>query len=59
LRDIQTGVFARDWIAENRDGKPRYETLLAADLAHPIEKVGAQLRRHMAWLQTQPTTKAA
>jgi len=59
LRDIQTGVFARDWIAENKAGKPRYDTLLAADLAHPIEKVGAQLRRHMAWLQTQPTTKAA
>ena len=55
LRDIQTGVFARDWIEENHSGKARYDQLLAADLAHPIEEVGARLRRHMAWLQTQPT----
>ena len=59
LRDIQTGVFARDWIEENHRGKVRYDRLLAADLAHPIEQVGARLRRHMAWLQTQPTSKAA
>jgi ketol-acid reductoisomerase len=55
LRDIQTGVFARDWIEENHNGKKRYDQLLAADLAHPIEEVGARLRKHMAWLQTQPT----
>jgi hypothetical protein len=30
-----------------------------ADLAQPIEKVGARLRTHMAWLQTKPETKAA
>jgi len=59
LRDIQTGVFARDWIAENHQGKARYDRLLAADLAHPIEQVGARLRQHMAWLQSQPAAKAA
>ena len=59
LRDIQTGVFAQNWIEENHRGKPRYDALLAADLAHPIEQVGARLRRHMAWLQAQPTSKAA
>ena len=59
LKDIQTGKFARDWIDENETGKKRYEQLLAADLGHPIEQVGARLRRHMAWLQTQPASKAA
>jgi ketol-acid reductoisomerase len=33
--------------------------LLAADLDQPIEKVGARLRQHMAWLQNQPDAKAA
>ena len=59
LRDIQTGLFASDWIEENRQGKPRYQRLLEADLAHPIEQVGARLRRHMAWLQSKPATRAA
>jgi ketol-acid reductoisomerase len=59
LRDIQTGKFARDWIAENEAGKPRYKELLDADLDQSIEKVGARLRRHMAWLQSRPETKAA
>ena len=58
LRDIQTGVFARDWIEENHSGKQRYDQLLAADLAHPIEQVGARLRRHMAWLQSHPAKAA-
>ena len=59
LGDIQNGAFAHDWIEENKNGKQRYNALLEADLAHPIEEVGARLRRHMAWLQTQPKSKAA
>ena len=54
LRDIQTGDFARNWIDENDAGKPELsDAMLAADLDQPIEKVGAELRRHMAWLQTR------
>jgi ketol-acid reductoisomerase len=52
LGDIQSGAFARAWIAENAAGKPQYNALLAADLDQPIEKVGATLRKHMAWLQS-------
>jgi ketol-acid reductoisomerase len=59
LRDIRTGRFAFDWIAENEGGKQNYDALLAADLDQPIEKVGARLRQHMAWLQSQPEAKAA
>ncbi|HEY0445271.1 MAG TPA: ketol-acid reductoisomerase [Allosphingosinicella sp.] len=59
LRNIQTGQFAADWIRENENGKQNYDAMLAADLDQPIEKVGARLRRHMAWLQSQPDLKAA
>src|SRR4029450_9657152 len=44
LKDIQKGKFAKDWIEENKTGKPKYNKLLKQDLAHPIEKVGAELR---------------
>jgi ketol-acid reductoisomerase len=50
LKEIQTGRFARQWIAENKSGRKEYERLLKADLAHPIEKVGAKLRARMPWL---------
>lgn len=51
LTDIQSGKFARDWIAENEAGKPEYKKMLDADLAHPIEKTGKELRAMMAWLK--------
>ena len=50
LKDIQKGKFARVWIEENKDGKPKYNKLLKQDLEHPIEKVGAELRARMPWL---------
>jgi ketol-acid reductoisomerase len=60
LGDIQSGVFARQWIAENAAGKPEYQRLWDEDLAQPIEKVGAELRQHMAWLQSeQPAEQPA
>jgi ketol-acid reductoisomerase len=59
LQDIRTGKFAFDWIRENENGKQNYDALLARDLDQPIEKTGARLRRHMAWLQSQPDAEAA
>jgi len=44
LTEIQQGKFARQWIAENKNGRRKYSKLLKADLTHSIEKVGAQLR---------------
>ena len=52
LTEIQQGKFARQWIAENKAGRRKYNRLLKADLAHPIEKVGAQLRARMPWLDS-------
>ena len=69
LADIQSGAFARQWIAESEAGKPEYQRMWDEDLAQPIEQVGAELRKHMAWLQseasaeqptpTQPQSQAA
>lgn len=51
LENIQNGNFARDWIAENQAGQPKYKAMLEKDLAHPIETVGAKLRNNMPWLR--------
>jgi ketol-acid reductoisomerase len=50
LTEIQDGTFAREWTAEYDAGLPNYKKFKQADLEHPIEKVGAQLRARMAWL---------
>ena len=50
LTDIQDGTFAKNWIAENEAGMPEFKSKMAADLEHPIEKVGAELRSRMDWL---------
>jgi ketol-acid reductoisomerase len=51
LQDIQDGTFARNWIAENEAGMPEFKRMMKADLDHPIEKVGAELRSRMDWLE--------
>lgn len=51
LTDIQDGTFARNWIAESENGMPEFKRMMQADLQHPIEKVGADLRGRMDWLE--------
>ena len=51
LTEIQDGTFARNWIAENEAGMPEFKRMMNADLEHPIEKVGAELRGRMDWLE--------
>ena len=51
LRDIQTGVFAREWILENQAGRPVFDKLREEGKAHPIEEVGRRLREMMSWLR--------
>ncbi len=50
LDEIQDGRFAEEWIAENRNGRPRFTELREAGRAHPIEKVGAELRAMMPFI---------
>jgi len=51
LTEIQDGTFARNWIAENEAGMPEFKRMMNDDLEHPIEKVGADLRGRMDWLE--------
>lgn len=51
LRDIRSGKFARDWIAETDTGQKRYRKLLAEAEKHPIEKVGRRLRALTEWAE--------
>ncbi|MDJ0794389.1 MAG: ketol-acid reductoisomerase [Woeseiaceae bacterium] len=50
LTDIQDGTFAKNWIAENENGMPQFKVKMQADLDHPIEEVGRNLRGRMDWL---------
>jgi ketol-acid reductoisomerase len=50
LADIRSGAFAEEWIAENRSGRKRFVELRQAGAAHPIEKVGAELRAMMPFI---------
>ena len=50
LGEIQSGQFADEWIGENRAGRKRFEELRAAGREHPIEKVGADLRAMMPFI---------
>src|ERR1700742_4242822 len=52
LTEIQDGKFARQWIAENKSGRKKYNKLLKADKGHQIEKVGSELRARMPWLES-------
>ena len=51
LADIQDGSFAREWIAENDEGRPRFNRLREENAGHPIESVGKELRSMMSFLQ--------
>ena len=50
LEEVQTGVFAREWILENKANKPMFSALRRIAAEHPIEDVGAQLRSMMSWI---------
>ena len=50
LGEIQDGTFAREWILENQAGMPVFNALTRKDREHPIEIIGAELRKMMPWL---------
>jgi ketol-acid reductoisomerase len=49
LRDIRSGKFAHEFIREMGTGGRRCARLLHKAERHPIEKVGARLRKLMSW----------
>jgi ketol-acid reductoisomerase len=50
LGEIQDGTFAKNWIAENKNGRPNFEARREAERHHPIEKVGRSLRKMMPFV---------
>ena len=50
LAEIRSGSFAEEWVAENRAGRGRFEELRRAGHEHSIEKVGAELRAMMPFI---------
>ena len=50
LQEIQDGTYARKWIEEDAAGRPWFMAQRRRDQAHPIEKVGAELRAMMPFL---------
>ena len=50
LGEIQSGEFAKEWIAENENGRPNFNKMRDEAAKHPIEKVGAELRAMMPWI---------
>jgi ketol-acid reductoisomerase len=52
LGEIQSGDFAREWIAENRAGQENFKRMRAEQADTQIEHVGAELRSHMDWLES-------
>jgi ketol-acid reductoisomerase len=50
LAEIRSGDFAKEWIAENENGRPEFERMREQTAQHPIEQVGAELRAMMPWI---------
>jgi ketol-acid reductoisomerase len=51
LGEIQSGAFAREWIAENRAGQENFKRMRAEQAATQVEDVGRELRSHMDWIK--------
>jgi ketol-acid reductoisomerase len=55
LADIQSGEFAREWIAENRAGAENFQRLRDEAAGQQIEQVGSELRKMMPWIEGDGT----
>jgi ketol-acid reductoisomerase len=57
LDNIQSGDFAREWIAENRAGQENFQRLRSEAAAATIESTGKELRSHMSWIDGEFSDK--
>ncbi len=53
LSEIQSGDFAREWIAENRAGQENFKRMREEQSRHQVEVVGKELRAQMDWIDTE------
>jgi len=50
LAEIQSGDFAREWIAENKAGQENFLRMRHEGQGHQIEREGRELRSMMDWI---------
>jgi ketol-acid reductoisomerase len=53
LDEIQSGDFAREWIAENRAGQENFKRMRDEQARSKVEETGKELRAHMDWITTE------
>ena len=58
LSEIQSGEFARQWIAENKTGRHKFLAMREAARNQPIEKVGRELREMMTFLKKKKGSRS-
>jgi ketol-acid reductoisomerase len=53
LAEIQSGDFAREWIAENKAGQENFLRMREEQKGHQIEREGKKLRAMMPWIDQE------
>ncbi|UGS36260.1 ketol-acid reductoisomerase [Capillimicrobium parvum] len=53
LEEIQSGEFAREWIAENRAGQENFLRMRDEQNRSQVETTGKELRSHMDWINPE------
>ena len=53
LGEIQSGEFAREWIAENQAGQENFTRMREEEQGHQIEREGRELRSMMDWINEE------
>ncbi|WP_425802421.1 ketol-acid reductoisomerase [Desulfitobacterium sp. Sab5] len=51
LSEIQDGTFAKNWLLENKIGRPQFNAIARKEEEHQLEKVGSEIRSMMPWLK--------
>jgi ketol-acid reductoisomerase len=51
LKEVQSGKFAREWMKENKKGRPNFSQMRIDADKHPIEETGKRLRGMMSWIK--------
>ena len=59
LAEVQSGAFARAFIADQENGGAELARMRAASEAHPVETVGTKLRGMMGWLEGSASKETA
>ncbi|MDD5085829.1 MAG: ketol-acid reductoisomerase, partial [Candidatus Omnitrophica bacterium] len=53
LKEVQSGKFAKEWIEENKKGRPNFNKFRKDEDGHLIETVGTKLRGMMGWISAK------